>query len=147
MISRNVYDAISVSVGSQLFPSSDARVLRNGKVYYSIPGETKAAWSSSNPKIVSINEKTGLASAHQIGKVKISNGDLAGWLEVLMPAHIGQQSFSVLQKGVYEIIYKVYWEGKSGLEELPSFYNRSRIDNNFYPYCLTESKKWFNVRS
>jgi len=144
---RNVYDAISVSVGSQLLPSSEAKVLKNGKVYYSIPSKSSAVWTSSNPKLVSINEKTGLAVAHQVGKVKISNGDLAGWLEVVDPVHVGQQSFRVLHKGVYEITYKFYWQGSSGLEEISTFSEQAGIDNNFYPYCLTDSKRWFNIRS
>lgn len=144
---RNAYDAVSVSVGSQLIPSSEARVLKGGKVYYHAPTSSSAAWGSSNPGVVAIDSKTGIASANQAGKVKISNGDLAGWLEVVELAQVEQHSFKILSKGVYEVVYKGNWETKSGLEELPSFSAHSEIDNNFFPYCLTENKKWFNIRS
>lgn len=56
---RNVYDSIVVSVGSQIVPSFEVRVLRHGKVKYSLPSGVVGKWHSSDPNVATINENTG----------------------------------------------------------------------------------------
>lgn len=52
---RNVYDSIVVSVGSQILPSSDVRVLRMGKVKYSLPNGASGKWHSSDTTVALVN--------------------------------------------------------------------------------------------
>lgn len=77
-----VYDAISVSVGSQILPAAEVRVLQGGTVRYSLPNNSAGKWQSSDNSVAKIDSSTGLATALAPGKTKIINGNVFGWLYV-----------------------------------------------------------------
>jgi hypothetical protein len=85
---RHVYDSISVSVGSQILPGAEVRVLQGGSVKYSLPNTSAGKWQSSDSSVAKIDPTSGVATAISPGKVKITNGNTFGWLYVSTVAGI-----------------------------------------------------------
>jgi hypothetical protein len=77
-----VYDSISVSVGSQILPAAEVRVLQGGTVRYSLPSNSAGKWQSSDSSVAKIDAATGVAAALSPGKTKITSGNVFGWLYV-----------------------------------------------------------------
>jgi hypothetical protein len=76
---RNIYDTVVVTVGSQLLPDYESSVLVDGKIQFSLLLNEDYRWISWNSDICEI-DKSGLALGLKVGRCKISNGDVVGWL-------------------------------------------------------------------
>lgn len=78
---RNVADSIVVSIGSTLIPGRYAKVLTRGSIQFSsvIIGDK---WTSSQPEVAVIDQKTGLLQAIKPGSTIIRYGELSSRVEV-----------------------------------------------------------------
>ena len=54
-----VQDVLAVSIGSQISPGAETKVLKNGNVRYSLLSGEKTIWTSANPEVATIDSKTG----------------------------------------------------------------------------------------